>query len=231
MSDVIKVFIGFDRKEEIAAHVLARSIQSRSSKPVSITFIDLMQLRGYYQRARDSLQSTEFTYSRFLVPFLCDYRGRAIFMDCDMLCRGDIADLWYDTENGKAVNVVKHDYVPKTNIKFLGQPQVQYPKKNWSSLMVFNNSKCSALNPYSVSTQTGMYLHQFGWCDDEEVGAINPEWNWLVGEYPYNPTAKLVHFTLGTPCFSEFQDCEYADEWFNEFNSGVCHCEQKSSKL
>lgn len=227
---MIQVMIGFDRKEEISAHVLARSIQARASEPVSIGFVDLMQLRGWYQRPRDATQSTEFAFSRFLVPFICGYQGRAIFMDCDMLCRGDIAELWHETDNGLAVNVVKHNYKPKTLVKFLGQQQTIYPRKNWSSVMVFNNPKCSHLTPFVVANREGSYLHRFQWLNEKDIGEINPEWNWLVGEYDYNPTAKLVHFTLGSPCFKEFENCDYAEEWFNEFN-GACHCEQKSDKL
>lgn len=227
---MIRVFIGYDRKEEIAAHVLARSIQSRASEPVAIAFLDLHQLRHIYWRDRDPRQSTDFAYTRFLVPHLCNFTGRAIFLDCDMLVRGDIAELWHSTDNGYAVNVVKHDYTPKTASKFLGQVQTVYPKKNWSSVIVFNCWKCRELTPTSVSSDSGMFLHQFLWTEEDRIGEIDPEWNWLVGEYPYNPTAKLVHFTLGTPCFKQYQDCDYADEWYNEFNE-MCHCDEKSGKL
>lgn len=229
---MIRVFIGYDPKETVAAHVLTHSIQRYASEPVSITWLSLPQLTSAYWRVRDSKQSTDFTYTRFLVPFLCGFEGRAIFMDCDFLCRGDIAELWKITNNGYAVNVVKHDYTPKTTTKFLDQPQTTYPKKNWSSMIVFNNRLCRSLRPADISEHSGMYLHQFLWLDNEElnVGSVGAEWNHLVGEYDYNPDAKLVHFTLGGPYFKDYQECDYADEWFDEFES-MCFCQDRSSLL
>lgn len=228
MSDIIKVFIGFDERETVAAHVLAHSIQRHATQPVSIAFLDLHQLKHNYWRPRDQNQSTDFAYTRFLVPYLCGYQGRAIFMDCDMLCRSDITELWESTSNGKALNVVKHDYVPKMDVKFLKQPQTTYQRKNWSSLMVFDNAKCKHLRVPDVSTETGMYLHRFEWLEDKDIGEIPVEWNHLVSEYEPNPDAKLVHFTRGTPCFKEYEKCEFAEEWFAEFQR-MCHCESPSS--
>lgn len=228
---MIRLFIGFDPKETVAAHVLANSIQRHASKPISITWLSLPQLQSVYWRPRDSRQTTEFSYTRFLVPYLCGYDGRAIFVDADFLCRADIAELWELTHNGKAVNVVKHDYTPKTTIKFLGQPQTAYPKKNWSSLMVFDNRQCKALRPADVSEHSGMYLHQMLWVDsDDQIGEIPVEWNHLVGEYEPNPDAKMVHFTQGGPYFKEYEHCEFSEEWFREFER-MTHCEQKSFKL
>lgn len=228
---MIRVFIGYDPKETVAAHVLSHSIQRHASEPVAIAFLSLPQLASSYWRLRDPRQTTEFSYTRFLVPFLCGFEGRAIFMDCDMLCRGDISELWHSTHNGKAVNVVQHNYVPKSDFKFLGQPQTAYPCKNWSSLMVFNNRACKALRPSDVSEHSGMYLHQLLWLDNhDQLGSIPLDWNHLVGEYPYNPDAKLVHFTLGGPYFKDYQECDYSEEWFSEFNR-MCHCDEKSSKL
>lgn len=207
---MIRIFIGYDRHESIAYHVLAHSIMRHSSVPVSITPLYLPQLP--LPRPRDPMQSTEFSFSRFLVPWMCDYQGQAIFMDCDMLCRADLAGL--HGEHGAAVSVVKHDYTPRPERKFLGQPQSVYPKKNWSSVILFDNAKCRALMPAYVNFASGLELHQFKWlASDAEIGALDPEWNHLVGEYEPNPDAKLAHFTLGTPCFRKYEACEYADEW------------------
>ena len=210
---MLRVFIGFDRNETVAYHVLSHSIMRHAKEPVSITPLVLGQLP--MTRERTPTQSTEFSFSRFLVPWLCDYRGQAIFMDCDLLARTDIAEL-LTYRDGSPVHVVKHDYIPKTETKFLGQKQSNYLKKNWSSVMVFENDMCRALTPTAVNNASGLYLHQFQWA--ESVGSLSVEWNHLVGEYPANPDAKLVHFTLGTPCFAKYANCEYAQEWRDEKN-------------
>ena len=214
---MLRVFLGFDSIEGVSSHVLAHSIVRRSSVPVCITPMVLGQLPIF--RHWVEYQSTEFSFSRFLVPYLCGYEGRAIFMDCDMLCRIDIKELWEMTDTGHAVSVVKHDYVPRETDKFLGHKQSIYEKKNWSSLMVFNNSMCKTLTPKIVNEASGLYLHQFKWLQDESlIGEIPVDFNHLVGEYASNPNAKIVHFTLGTPCFHKFANCEFSDEWYNEKN-------------
>jgi len=229
MKEMTRVFIGFDERETVAAHVLAHSIQRHATEPVAISFLALHQLQYDYWRSRDPNQSTDFAYTRFLVPYLCKYQGRAIFMDCDMLCRSDITELWETTNNGLPLNVVKHDYVPKLGVKFLNQPQTTYPRKNWSSLMVFNNVACvNRLRMADVSNESGMYLHRLEWLDDNQIGEIGKEWNHLVGEYDPNPDAKLVHFTRGGPYFKEYERCEFSEEWFAEFQR-MCHCEDPSS--
>jgi hypothetical protein len=139
-------------------------------------------------------------------------------MDCDMLCRVDVAELQslIERQPDKAVLVCKHDYVPKTERKFLDQVQTKYPRKNWSSFMVFNNERCRALSPDYVNSASGLELHRFAWTDDASIGDLPLEWNWLVGEYPYNAAAKIVHYTLGGPYFDAYKDCDFAAEWFAE---------------
>jgi hypothetical protein len=179
------------------------------------------QLKDVYRRSRGPTESTEFSLTRFLVPALAEFRGWSIFMDCDMLCRTDIAELaaQIDAQSEKTVLVCKHDYVPKTERKFLNQVQSKYPRKNWSSLMVFNNERSSALTPDYVNAASGLDLHRFAWTDDESIGDLPLEWNWLVGEYEHNPNAKLVHYTLGGPWFDDCRNCDYAGEWFDEFEA------------
>jgi hypothetical protein len=174
-----------------------------------------------YRRARGPTESTEFSLTRFLVPALSEYRGWSLFMDCDMLCRVDIAELAHEVERqpDKAVLVCKHDYVPRTPRKFLDQVQTRYPRKNWSSLMLFNNERCRALGVDYVNSASGLELHRFAWLDDGAIGGLPLEWNWLVGEYAYNPQAKIVHFTIGGPYFDEYRGCDYAPEWFAEYES------------
>ncbi len=211
---MIRVFIGHDDNETVARHVLAHSIERHCGQPVSITALRLSQLP--MTRERDERQSTDFAFSRFLVPWLCNYKGIGIFMDCDMLCRADLSTLIDGVDNRYAVQVVKHDYAPRPEDKFLGQRQSIYAKKNWSSVMVFNNGNCHALDPEYVNNASGLELHQFKWAGDAQVGSLEPAWNHLVGEYAPNPDAKLVHYTLGTPCFAKYANCEYAQEWRDE---------------
>lgn len=213
---MLNVFIGFDPREAVAFYTLAHSIVERSSIPVSITPLMRAQLGKLYWRERGPTESTEFSMTRFLVPALSEYRGWSLYMDCDMLCRADIAELAETIQDEKAVLVCKHEYVPKTERKFLGQVQTKYARKNWSSLMLFNNARCRALTPEYVNTATGLDLHRFAWISDAEIGELPLEWNWLVGEYARNPSAKIVHFTLGGPYFEEYRDCDYAEEWFAE---------------
>jgi len=217
---VLQVHIGFDPREQVAFYALEHSIVRRSSTPVSVAPLVQKQLRdsGLYTRMRGPTESTEFSMTRFLVPALAGYRGWSIYMDCDMLCRADIAALAAESERqrDKAVLVVKHDYVPKTERKFLDQVQTKYTRKNWSSLMLFNNERCRALTPQYVNKASGLELHRFAWLDDAAIGELPREWNWLVTEYPYNPAAKIVHYTLGGPWFEAYRDCDYAAEWFAE---------------
>ncbi|MCQ8781791.1 glycosyltransferase family protein [Mangrovibrevibacter kandeliae] len=213
--DSARVCIGFDSKEVVAYHVLCQSILDRASIPVQFVPIVLSNLGGIFTRERNALQSTEFSFSRFLTPLLSDYQGWSLFLDCDMLFRADIAELWALRDDRYAVQVVKHDYQPKVETKFLGQTQTKYEKKNWSSAMLFNNARCTALTQDYVNTATGLQLHQFKWLDgDENIGEIPAAWNWLVNEYDYDPNAKNVHFTDGGPYFDEYRNDDYAEEWF-----------------
>lgn len=210
----ITVFIGYDGVEAAAFSVLAHSIHTRASEPVAIAPVMLSQLAQVYKREPNPLASTEFSFSRFLVPYLCDYRGWAVFMDCDMLARDDIARLWGLRDERYAVQVVKHVHLPKEETKFLGAVQTRYEKKNWSSVMLMNCAKCAALTPEFVNTATGLELHQFKWLEgDHLIGEIPSAWNHLVGYDPPRPDASLVHFTIGGPYFAEYAGCEYAEEW------------------
>ncbi len=215
---MIRVFVGYDPKESLAFYTLAHSILRHASEPVSIAPLMRSQLGGLYRRTRGPTESTEFSMTRFLTPLLSGYEGWSVFLDCDMLCREDIVPLVRRAEAApdKAVHVCQHDYVPKTERKFLDQVQTRYPRKNWSSLMVFNNALCRSLDAGYVSSASGLELHRFAWTSDARIGALPLEWNWLVGEYDYNPAAKIVHYTLGGPYFDDYRDCDYAAEWFAE---------------
>lgn len=200
---MIKVFIGYDTREIAAFHVLAQSIINHASEPVAIIPLVQAQLRsmGIYRRETGASESTEFSLTRFLVPYLSDYRGTSIFMDCDMLCQADICELAKRVEIGMAVAVCQHEYHPKTKTKMGGKAQSSYPRKNWSSLMVFSNSHfhCRSLTPDFVSRAEASHLQQLRWSD--RIGSLPIEWNWLAGEYVENPEAKILHYTLGGPWF------------------------------
>ena len=225
---MIRLFIGFDPRETVAFHVLSQSIHERASEPVSISPIMLSQLGKLMWRERNPLQSTDFSFSRFLVPFLCDFQGWAIFMDCDMLVLDDISNLWDLRDEQYAIQVVKHDHKPPEETKFLNQPQTPYEKKNWSSVMLFNCAKCKTLTPNYVNSASGLDLHRFRWLENESlIGEIPARWNHLVG---YDRTASSkdisnLHYTIGGPYFDNFQDTDYAEEWFMERQS-MLRCDQ-----
>lgn len=212
-----QVFVGWDSREPIAFAVLADSILRKATYPVSITPLNLSALRPFYTRERGPAESTEFSRTRFLVPFLSGYRGHSLFVDCDMLCQADVHTLllYALTAPEKAVHVVQHDYTPKDTTKFLGQAQTAYPRKNWSSVMLFDNAKCTALTPAYVNSASGLDLHRFNWLENDAlIGELPKSWNWLVGEYEPNPLAALLHYTIGGPWFDAYADCDHADLWF-----------------
>lgn len=211
---MIRIFIGYDPREAVAFNVLCHSIRTRSSLPVSIAPLMLSQLRGVLARERHPLQSTDFSFSRFLTPHLSDYADWSIFLDCDMLMLDDVAALWALRDERYSVMVVKHDHRPREATKFLGQPQTAYAKKNWSSVILFNNARCRALSADYVSRASGLELHQFKWLQsDGLIGALPARWNHLVGYDPPSRDVSLVHYTLGGPYFAEYAECEYAAEW------------------
>ena len=214
---MIRIFIGYDPRETVAWHVLSHSILARASEPVAITPLSLKNLGPLMWRERNPLQSTDFSFSRFLTPYLSGYEGWSVFMDCDMLVLDDIANLWRLRDERYAVMCVKHEHVPKEEVKFLGAAQTKYQKKNWSSVMLFNNARCKALTPEYVNTASGLDLHQFKWLEgDDLIGELPHCWNHLVGYDDPRPGQSLVHYTIGGPYFEKWQDCEYSAEWFAE---------------
>jgi hypothetical protein len=211
----IQVFIGYDRQEIVAYHAMCQSIIEHASVPVSFTPLVLQNLGSVFNRPMNQLQSTEFAFTRFLVPYLSGYKGWSMFADCDMIMREDIAELWALRDERYAVMCCQHDYTPVEDTKFLGHAQTKYAKKNWSSVMLFNNERCRALSPDYVNTRSGLELHQFKWLDsDEQIGALPVQWNFLVGVYPHRDDAALVHYTQGGPYFEQYAGCDFAQAWF-----------------
>jgi lipopolysaccharide biosynthesis glycosyltransferase len=222
----IPVFVGYDPREAIAYHVCANSIIRNASAPVAIIPVALNLFTDYKETHGDN--SNHFVYTRFLVPYLMDFRGRAIFIDGDMVVRGDIIELYESLNTGYDVAVVKHDYKTRMPVKYMGAPNEDYPRKNWSSVIVWD---CQSypnrrLTPDFVQKQPGSFLHRFSWIDDDRIQALPIEWNWLPDELGENTDAKLLHYTLGTPCFHEFVDTTQAAEWHNEHGL-TQHCEQR----
>ncbi len=217
-----RVFIGWDQREPEAYDVAAYSLQRRASIAVDVRPIKMAELRekGLYTRDKDPLASTEFTYTRFLTPALAGFKGWALFCDCDFLWLGDVAGLLPYTKSDKAVFCVHHDYRPKETTKMDGAIQTSYPRKNWSSLMLFNCDHPSVrkLTPEVVNRETGAYLHRMQWAADEEIGELPVTWNWLEGwnEKPKSGTPNVVHFTRGGPWFEQWQDVDYGDLWIAE---------------
>ena len=204
--DEIRVFIGFDPREAVAYYVCQQSILEHTKAKVSF--------HPMCGEMRDG--SNTFIYERFLVPYRCGFQGTAIFIDGDMLVRADIAELAAMAPLGHAgVAVVKHDYKTKFPFKYLGYRNVDYDRKNWSSVVVWNCSYFPhrRLTPDFVAQSTGAYLHRFQWLRDDEIALLPDSWNRLVMEQPVKPEDKLLHYTIGTPCFSEYGVCEGAEEW------------------
>ena len=219
----MKVFVGYDTREDIAYQVCKHSIVSKQPE-AKVRPLKQQELRdaGWYTRGIDKLASTEFTFTRFLIPELCNFKGWALFMDCDMILKTDIKQLFDQADDKYAVMCVQHDYSPSATTKMDGQAQTIYPRKNWSSVMLLNcghkgNEKLTQdlVNNPDV---TGAYLHRFSWLKDKEVGELSPEWNWLVGHYsePKDGTPKLIHYTEGGPWFENYRDCEFNELWKQE---------------
>lgn len=215
----LKIFIGWDSREDIAYQVARASILDHASVPVEIIPIKLDDLvkAGQYTRDIDPLASTEFTYSRFFTPHLAGYEGWALFCDCDFLFFSDVAALLEYNDPSKAVYCVHHDYKPKNTVKMDGQAQTVYPRKNWSSFMLFNcaHPATKTLTPELVNRESGAYLHRMQWAEDAAIGELPTEWNWLEGwnDKPAGGYPNAVHFTNGGPWFEDYQDVEYAQEW------------------
>lgn len=216
---MINLYVGYDEREAIAYHVFCHSVIKNTSIPVKITPLVLSQLKEFNETHQD--RSNDFVYSRFLTPYLNEFDGWAIFADGDMICQADLKELKGMADPNKALMVVKHDYQTKASIKYLGNINENYPRKNWSSVILWNCShpKHKILTPEFVSNQTGKFLHRFSWLDDNDIGELPVEWNWLACEYEKNTDAKLIHYTLGTPCFKDFRDTDMAEIWYDYYES------------
>lgn len=219
---MIRVFIGFDPREAVVFHACVQSLIRHSRRPLAITPLALGNLRSVYiEQHCDG--SNAFAYSRFLTPYLCGFEGTAIYLDGDMIVRGDVAELLGLVGPEADVAVVKHDYETICKRKYLGAVNPDYPRKNWSSVIVWN---CEAethrrLTPEFVHRHDGPFLHRFSWMNDSRITELPKEWNWLVGEYDTNHKAKLLHYTLGSPCFPEYADCQHSRDWWDTFNSMI----------
>ena len=214
---MLKIFVGYDPKEAIAYHTCVNSIIRYSSKPVAIIPLALNLLAGYNETHTDG--SNTFTYTRFLVPRLADNEGWAIYIDGDMILKEDIYRLYALHNDQKAVMVVKHDYKTKSSIKYLGSKNLDYPRKNWSSVILWNcaHPKNLILTPTYIKNTSGEFIHRFCWLDDTDIGGLPAEWNWLPDEHGVNQDANLLHYTLGTPCFDECGLVPMANEWHTEY--------------
>ncbi|KAL5198016.1 hypothetical protein ABZP36_001528 [Zizania latifolia] len=226
-AEPFRVFVGYDSREDIAYRVCRRSLTRHSSMPLEVIPIVQEELRsaGLYWRERGPTESTEFSFTRFLAPYLAGYRGWALFVDCDFLFVADVAELARMADPRRAVLCVHHDYTPKAATKMDGAVQTVYPRKNWSSMMLLNcghPKNVAALTPETVSTQSGAYLHRFMWLDDADVGEVPFVWNFLVGHNRVDPAdpagtaPRAIHYTSGGPWFELYRDCEFAELWVQE---------------
>lgn len=216
---MIQLFAGYDLRESIGYHAFCQSVIDTCSEPVSIAPLSLKQLEKFYQAGqRDG--TNEFIYSRFLVPYLMGYKGWAIFVDgADMIVKGDLAELYAMRNGNMAVQVVKHNYKTKNPRKYVGTGMEarndDYPMKNASSVMLINcgHPAWAKVTPDFVAEQPGSVLHRFAFMDDVLVGDLPIEWNWLSQEHGVNEQAKLVHFSIGVPGFTHYNECDMSNDW------------------
>jgi len=214
----MKVFVGYDSREQIAYDVCEYSIlkYNRNARVIPLKQDELREQKLYW-RDNDPLSSTEFTFTRFLVPHLCDYKGWALFVDCDFLFQINIEEIFALADDRYAAMVVKHDYNPPEGIKMDGQKQLAYPRKNWSSMILWNcgHTNNQKLTTDLVNKETGQFLHRFSWLKDDMIGELNCQYNWLVNHYhePKDGKPKLIHYTEGGPWFENYQHCEYGYHW------------------
>jgi lipopolysaccharide biosynthesis glycosyltransferase len=214
------IYIGYDTREDTAYRVAKHSASNHMVTPLIQT---ALRSSGCYWREPDKLASTEFSLTRFLVPYLNNYKGWALFIDCDVLFLEDPQNLFDLADNKYAMMCVKHNYNPHTTIKMDGKQQHLYPRKNWSSVMLFNCCHPSnlKLTPQLINTETPAYLHRMSWLRDSEIGELPLAWNYLVGWYneQEHGKPKLLHYTEGGPWFENYKDCEYADEWTRAYEN------------
>ena len=214
----MKVFVGYDSREQIAYDVCEYSIlkYNRNARVIPLKQDELREQKLYW-RDNDPLSSTEFTFTRFLVPHLCNYQGWALFVDCDFLFQINIEEIFALADDRYAAMVVKHDYNPPEGIKMDGQKQLAYPRKNWSSMILWNcgHPNNQKLTTDLVNKETGQFLHRFSWLKDDMIGELNCQYNWLVNHYhePKDGKPKLIHYTEGGPWFENYQHCEYGYHW------------------
>jgi lipopolysaccharide biosynthesis glycosyltransferase len=230
-----KIFVGYDSREDIAWQVARHSLLRHATDDLEIIPLRQTVLRelGLYTRPFDPMSSTEFSLTRFLAPFLAAQEGWVLFCDCDFLFTTDVSAVFRGLDPGKALYCVQHDYTPAHNIKMDGKQQTSYPRKNWSSFMLFNcsHSDVRALTPAVVNTAAPAFLHRFEWIgNDDHIGALALEWNFLEGEYPKpEATPRVIHYTNGGPWFENWQQVDYGDLWLAERDLYLAQEEVKSA--
>lgn len=219
MNDIIfPIYIGYDSREDIAYRVCEYSILKHSTNvEVKPLIQSELKQNGFYNRDVDQLSSTEFTFTRFLVPALQNYNGWALFCDCDFVWDGDISELFEQIDHKYAVMVVKHDHRPKNTEKMDGKTQTQYPRKNWSSCILWNcgHKANKNLTVDMVNTESGKFLHRFQWLEDKDIGELKPKYNFLVGWNDEEKDGKPLayHWTEGGPWFENYANCPYNHIW------------------
>lgn len=223
----LKIFIGWDSREDIAYQIAKKSILDHATVPVEIIPLKQKDLRrdNLYWRDVDKLAATEFTYTRYLIPHLCNFEGWALFVDCDFVFLCDVKEIFDQVSEQYAIMCAQHEYTPAEGVKMDGKVQTAYPRKNWSSMMLINcghpDNKELTVDLVNDPGKTGAYFHRFTWLDDSKIGKLSHEYNWLVGWYkePTDGTPKVLHYTEGGPWFKEYEDCEYAVNWYRVYKS------------
>ena len=191
----LRVFIGVDKRQPLGYTVCQSSIARNASVPVAITPLLIDQL----PITRRGL--TDFTFTRFLVPYLCGYEGVGVFLDADIIVRCDIAELFSLADEHHSVQVSRGPH-----------------RFEWPAVMLFNADRCRDLTPEYIETGEPF---SFDW---GTVGDIPPEYHHIVGYDAPRRDAKVVHYTAGVPEFQEVGACEHASEWHREKRLALHSC-------
>ena len=232
---MLKIYVGYDSREDIAWQVCRHSLLRHAGADGGIHPLWEAVLRGLglTTRPADKTAPTECSLTRFLTPFLAGSDGWSMFVDCDFLFTQDITSLIETLDPAKAVYVVQHEYTPQQAVKMDGKAQSQYPRKNWSSMVLFNgrHPDVKALTPHVVNNAEPAHLHRFNWIrDDAHIGALDREWNFLVGEYaPPSKTPSAIHYTNGGPWFDNWVDVDYGQLWLDERDQMLANINERAA--
>jgi lipopolysaccharide biosynthesis glycosyltransferase len=193
MGESIDIFVGADRSQLLAVAVLEHSIRRHTRRPAQVRpliDLDLPEPRDLRQGSR-----TNFSFARFAIPELCGYRGRALYLDADMLVFRDIGELWDIPFEGASVaiqeeipeHVVAHDKpgAPARRVKQCSVMLIDCERARWDVRRI-------------VAGLDGRYtyeelMYQLCILPEQEIRYAVPfAWNSLEH---FDEATRLIHYT------------------------------------